>query len=177
MDTRKILNSFPDLPWIHYVVLTIEFVYQIDLDKMRNFMAELRENFKSYFATCVDFTTSRFQMLVLRFENGLNQIKSWFKRPRHPESVRPEVLAEPKTNPPGSGTATFPMDIFDCPVCFEQMKAPLKIFGCSNDHYICSECLKSSSIKCCPICREDYKTMKPQRRYRSEHILAALIKE
>ena len=177
MDTKKILISFPDLPWIHYVVLTIEFLYQIDLDKLRNLMAKLRENFKSYFVTCVDFTTSCFQMLVLWFKNGLNQIKSWFKRPRHPEPERPEVLAEPKTKPSGSGTATFPMDIFDCPVCFEQMKAPLKIFGCSNDHYICSECLKSPRIKCCPICREDYKTMKPQRRYRSEHILAALIKE
>ena len=69
------------------------------------------------------------------------------------------------------------MKIFECPVCFEIMKSPRKIFGCSNDHFICSECLKSSSIKCCPICREDYESNKPQRRFKSEDLLALISSE
>ena len=66
------------------------------------------------------------------------------------------------------------LKIFECPVCFEVMKSPRRIFGCSNDHFICSECLKSSCIKCCPICREDYETNKPQRRFKSEDLLALI---
>ena len=69
------------------------------------------------------------------------------------------------------------LKIFECPVCFEIMKSPRRIFGCSNDHFICSECLKSSCIKCCPICREDYETNKPQRRFKSEGLLALIANE
>ena len=69
------------------------------------------------------------------------------------------------------------LKIFECPVCFEIMISPRRIFGCSNDHFICSECLKSSCIKCCPICREDYETNKPQRRFKSEGLLALIANE
>merc|ERR1712029_463609 len=69
------------------------------------------------------------------------------------------------------------LKIFECPVCFEIMKPPRRIFGCSNDHFICSECLKSPSIKCCPICRENYQTHKPQRRLKSEELLALISDE
>ena len=69
------------------------------------------------------------------------------------------------------------LKIFECPVCFEIMKSPRRIFGCSNDHFICSDCLKSSSIKCCPICRENYQTHKPQRRLKSEELLALISGE
>ena len=69
------------------------------------------------------------------------------------------------------------MKIFECPVCFEIMKSPRRIFGCSNDHFICSECLKSSSIQCCPICREDYETNQPRRRFKSEDLLALISSE
>ena len=61
---------------------------------------------------------------------------------------------------------------YECPVCLEIMEPPKKIFGCSNDHHICSECLKSSSIKCCPICRESYKNKKPDRRFTAEKSLS-----
>lgn len=61
---------------------------------------------------------------------------------------------------------------FECPVCFNEMVAPLKIFGCSGDHYICSVCVKQ--CKKCPQCRENFATIAPTRRYTSERI-AALI--
>merc|ERR1711860_211756 len=50
---------------------------------------------------------------------------------------------------------------FDCPVCFELMSAPKRIFSCSNDHYICSLCLTDPKIMICPQCREDFKVLKP----------------
>ena len=67
------------------------------------------------------------------------------------------------------------LKLFECPVCLEIMKSPKRIYGCSSDHYICSDCLQSPDLKCCPICREDYETVRPQRRFQSEQILATLI--
>ena len=68
------------------------------------------------------------------------------------------------------------LKIFECPVCFEIMRAPKMIYSCSNDHYICSDCLKDPSIQSCPICRQNYKTKRPERRFQSEQLLAILIK-
>ena len=67
------------------------------------------------------------------------------------------------------------MSVFECPVCLEIMGAPKKIFGCSKEHFICSECKESPEIKRCPICREDFTAAKPQRRYQSEQLLAILM--
>ena len=68
------------------------------------------------------------------------------------------------------------LDCFECPVCFETIKAPLKIMSCTNDHYTCSDCLKSCSIKNCPICRESFEKQEPKRRFLSENILSFLQK-
>jgi len=42
----------------------------------------------------------------------------------------------------------------DCPVCFEELWAPLKIFNCTNGHLICEKCRDSVSV--CTLCREQY---------------------
>ena len=51
---------------------------------------------------------------------------------------------------------------FECPVCFEYMCRPLKIFSCHNGHFICSVCVSNSKIKLCPICRDDFNKRKPK---------------
>ena len=58
--------------------------------------------------------------------------------------------------------------IFECCVCLEFMKQSRYIYGCTNDHYICSKCLKSPTIKSCPQCRECFRKHSPHRRYQSE---------
>ena len=67
-------------------------------------------------------------------------------------------------------------NIFECPICFETIRRPLKIFSCSNDHYICCGCLKDSHVKSCPICRESFEERQPKRRFHSENILEFLLK-
>ena len=51
----------------------------------------------------------------------------------------------------------------DCPVCFEFMGAPRKIFSCHNGHLLCSVCLACPKIQACPLCRDDFKVRKPRR--------------
>eukprot|EP00092_Neocalanus_flemingeri_P011713 GFUD01012629.1.p1 GENE.GFUD01012629.1~~GFUD01012629.1.p1 ORF type:complete len:304 (+),score=58.35 GFUD01012629.1:52-912(+) len=41
---------------------------------------------------------------------------------------------------------------FECPVCFNLMMPPLRIFQCSLGHNTCSAC-KSQGIEICPSCR------------------------
>ena len=52
---------------------------------------------------------------------------------------------------------------YECPICQEDMKPPLKIFACINDHYLCSECLKKD-LKNCPMCRDNFEENPPTRR-------------
>ena len=42
---------------------------------------------------------------------------------------------------------------FDCPVCYEMMAPPRRIFECKNGHLICEFCEKRPEIKTCPTCR------------------------
>ena len=44
-------------------------------------------------------------------------------------------------------------DLFDCPVCLEEMRPPKKIFQCSNGHSFCEQCKKNPALKSCPVCR------------------------
>ena len=52
---------------------------------------------------------------------------------------------------------------YSCPICFEDMKPPLQIFACVQDHFICSECLKLNA-EFCPICRDNFRENPPTRR-------------
>ena len=45
---------------------------------------------------------------------------------------------------------------YSCPICFEDMKPPLQIYACAQDHFICSVCLKQNSDNLCPMCRDDF---------------------
>lgn len=42
---------------------------------------------------------------------------------------------------------------FDCPVCYELMEPPRRIFQCLNGHLICQNCKERPEIRACPVCR------------------------
>ena len=42
---------------------------------------------------------------------------------------------------------------FECPVCYEMMRPPSRIFQCNNGHLICEDCKSHSEIRTCPTCR------------------------
>ncbi len=66
---------------------------------------------------------------------------------------------------------------FECPVCFEVMNWPKRIYACSNDHYICSICLTDPKVLACPLCREDFILTKPGLRHTSERFLAKILSQ
>ena len=65
---------------------------------------------------------------------------------------------------------------FKCTQCSKIMKTPLKIFACSNDHYICSGCVdQTAAATFCADCGENFYTAPPQRRIGAEKIIESLI--
>ena len=48
----------------------------------------------------------------------------------------------------------------ECPICFEEMLPPKKIFQCSQGHLLCEICFKKvcESTKVCPFCKRDVVT-------------------
>jgi len=42
---------------------------------------------------------------------------------------------------------------FECPVCYDVMVPPSRIFQCNNGHLICEDCKCHSEIRSCPTCR------------------------
>lgn len=50
------------------------------------------------------------------------------------------------------------LDSYPCPVCFDSLKAPKKIFQCSQGHYVCDLCLRKlkKGNNECPTCRENW---------------------
>merc|ERR1712215_137192 len=41
-----------------------------------------------------------------------------------------------------------------CPVCWEEMKPPKRIFQCTNGHLVCEGCRNQPQLVKCPTCRE-----------------------
>ena len=66
---------------------------------------------------------------------------------------------------------------FECPVCFEVMVPPKRIYSCSNDHYICSLCLTDTKMSACPLCREDFNINRPCIRHTSERFLTRFLQK
>ena len=68
---------------------------------------------------------------------------------------------------------------FECPVCFEIMALPRRIYACSNNHFICSICLDlcmndPKLAKSCVECRDDFTKNRPQIQYTSQKMLEDL---
>ena len=79
------------------------------------------------------------------------------------------VAISPMATPSGSGLAAsmgslldrgshsnldplFDKD-FECSVCLDDMKPPVKIFQCRNGHVMCESCKNHPEVMTCPTCR------------------------
>ena len=60
-------------------------------------------------------------------------------------------------------------ECLECTICYENFE-DMKVFACSEDHWICSLCL--SRIDKCPSCRQDFNAHPPTRRVTCEKILS-----
>ena len=67
---------------------------------------------------------------------------------------------------------------YECPICFDVMASPKRIYACSNgNHFICSLCLFDTKMSCCPLCREDFTMSKPLIQHTTERILERLMRQ
>ena len=67
---------------------------------------------------------------------------------------------------------------YECPICFDVMASPKRIYACSNgNHFICSLCLFDTKMSCCPSCREDFTMSKPLIQHTTERILERLMRQ
>ena len=60
---------------------------------------------------------------------------------------------------------------FKCTICSVIMKPPAKIFACSSEHYLCSECIDNNEPKNCTECHENFDETPPRRRITAEKIV------
>ncbi len=66
----------------------------------------------------------------------------------------------------------------ECIICLslpDQVQDILHVFSCQQHHLICKACL-TPQIRTCPLCREDFKKIKPQRNYLAERLIVQKIK-
>lgn len=73
--------------------------------------------------------------------------------------------------------AEFISEFLECPICFEIMELPKRIYACSNNHFICSLCLFDTKMKDCPSCRESFKITKPLIQHTAERMLERLLQK
>ena len=66
---------------------------------------------------------------------------------------------------------------FECPVCFEVMASPKRIYACSKNHFICSLCLFDTKLSACPSCRENFNVTKPLIQHTCERIVERLLQK
>ena len=58
----------------------------------------------------------------------------------------------------------------ECPICFETLIFPRKIFACTEDHLVCHQCLEKFSGTC-HSCRQDFVKYPPKRRLDYESLV------
>ena len=82
-----------------------------------------------------------------------------------------------KENGEDEDLAEFLSEFLECPICFEIMELPKRIYACSNNHFICSLCLFDTKMKDCPSCRESFKITKPLIQHTAERMLERLLQK
>ena len=82
----------------------------------------------------------------------------------------------PKENGEDEDLAEF-LSEFECPICFEIMESPKRIYACSNNHFICSLCIFDTKMKDCPSCRESFNITKPLIQHTAERMLERLLQK
>jgi len=55
---------------------------------------------------------------------------------------------------PSKKKATIPCP--ECPICFNDMKPPIRIVQCTSGHLICRQCRDNPEVKCCPTCKQQF---------------------
>ena len=61
-------------------------------------------------------------------------------------------MAQPPTCAGGIDRPIFDKD-FECSVCLDDMRPPIKIFQCRNGHVMCESCKNHPEVVTCPTCR------------------------
>jgi len=71
------------------------------------------------------------------------------------------VLLDPSATQASSGserrseaTSDNSLPIPSCPVCYEALKPPKRIFQCTNGHLVCEICQRQPQLRGCPTCRQ-----------------------
>jgi len=67
-------------------------------------------------------------------------------------SLRLDILSHDPIAPP-EAPEPVKMDEMECPVCWEEMTPPKKIFQCRQGHAVCETCFENPQVKKCPTCR------------------------
>lgn len=94
-------------------------------------------------------------------------------------------ILEPKTSGDSSSKSVYEVQYEnvqinvnkECPICMEEMEPSIKIFQCSEGHWLCENCFKkvSESTKICPTCRRDV-TSNPIRNRGLEEMIVNIAK-
>jgi len=69
-----------------------------------------------------------------------------------PPEEKPSTLNIPPEEKPSTQASHLDSSL-ECPVCYETMKPPRKIWQCSSGHALCGVCYINPAIKRCPTCR------------------------
>ncbi len=64
----------------------------------------------------------------------------------------------------------------ECPICSEEFGMQTRIFGCSQDHWICEACAADERLAECPICRESFRSRPPMRKFTVEKIAGIVMR-
>jgi len=69
-------------------------------------------------------------------------------------SSSPSSSTQPQGDTIPKGTSNSSLPTPTCPVCYEAMKPPRRIFQCNNGHLLCEACKNQPKLKGCPTCRQ-----------------------
>ena len=86
----------------------------------------------------------------------------WVQQPNSespPASTKKKKTTKSKANSMNSTAVSEPTTSSNsylptCPICWEAMNPPKRIFQCSNGHLVCEVCRSQPEIRGCPTCRQ-----------------------
>ena len=80
-----------------------------------------------------------------------NQQNVHVEQPSAPCTEKPKTPEEHKSSRPQPQAESY---IPTCPICWEAMTPPKRIFQCTNGHLVCEVCRSQPEVQGCPTCRQ-----------------------
>ena len=151
VSLRDIGDEIDNIEAIQAVMISEKQILQ---ERHRKEITRRSEEQKSELDNFIQIQKEEIDTLIVKQKEEMDELERIVLDNKRKKIVLEKKMQARFTTSTNSSPPAPSPDVPECPVCFEDMKPPIKIYNCTNGHLICADC--KDRVTMCTNCREPY---------------------